>query len=72
MIVKIDAFTIVEKLKKGDIVFQQKENEKYIISSLNAEQVMLVLAGGGINIKLLPIRELINDGWYLESNRQHA
>ena len=66
MNLKIDSLDVIEQLKRGDVIFQERETEKYIITSINAEQVMLTVTGSGINIKLFATGDLIKDNWILQ------
>jgi hypothetical protein len=66
MHLKIDSTDVIGQLKRGDIIFQENDHEKYIITSINAEQVMLTMSGGGINVKLFATPDLIKEKWVLQ------
>jgi hypothetical protein len=66
MIKKIKSIADIHQITTGDILIEDS-GKKFVLKSINPEFIRLVPENGQTLLKILPLENLIKEGWSLES-----
>jgi hypothetical protein len=69
---KIETLEDIGRLKRGQIIYQAENKEKYCIDTIKDDFLILVSKDPGTVLKLIYFRNLLEENWHIQQSEFQA